>query len=67
MAGFKLMKSMKEHFDLVNNSTLIGNMNTGQAVDPNRYRLDQKMKQFGKIKNMNYNNMMANPFGDNAK
>ena len=67
MAGFKLMKSMKEHFDLVNNSTLIGNMNTGQAVDPNRYRLDQKIKQFGKIKNMNYNNMMANPFGDNAK
>ena len=67
MAGFKLMKSMKEHFDLVNNSTLIGNMNTGQAVDPNRYRLDQKIKQFGKIKNMNYNNMMTNPFGDNVK
>ena len=61
------MKSMKEHFDLVNNSTLIGNMNTGQAVDPNRYRLDQKIKQFGKIKNMNYNNMMTNPFGDNVK
>ena len=58
---------MKEHFDLVNNSTLIGNMNTGQAVDPNRYRLDQKIKQFGKIKNMNYNNMMTNPFGDNVK
>ena len=67
MAGFKLMKSMKEHFDLVNNSTLIGNMNTGQAVDLNRFRLDQKMEQFGKIKNMNYNNMMANPFGDDAK
>lgn len=67
MAGFKLMKSMKEHFDLVNNSTLIGNMNTGQAVDPNRFRLDQKMEQFGKIKNMNYNNMMANPFESKLK
>jgi len=67
MAGFKLMKSMKEYFDLVNNSTLIGNMNTGQAVDPNRFRLDQKMEQFGKIKNMNYNNMMANPFESKLK
>lgn len=67
MAGFKLMKSMKEHFDLVNNSTLIGNMNTGQAVDPNRFRLDQKIEQFGKIKNMNYNNMMANPFESKLK
>jgi len=61
------MKSMKEHFDLVNNSTLIGNMNTGQAVDPNRFRLDQKIEQFGKIKNMNYNNMMANPFESKLK
>lgn len=61
------MKSMKEYFDLVNNSTLIGNMNTGQAVDPNRFRLDQKMQQFGKIKNMNYNNMMANPFESKLK
>ena len=61
------MKSMKEYFDLVNNSTLIGNMNTGQAVDPNRFRLDQKMEQFGKIKNMNYNNMMANPFESKLK
>jgi len=67
MAGFKLVKSMKEYFDLVNNSTLIGNMNTGQAVDPNRFRLDQKMEQFGKIKNMNYNNMMANPFESKLK
>jgi len=61
------MKSMKEYFDLVNNSTLIGNMNTGQAVDPNRFRLDQKMEQFGKIKNMNYNNMMANLFESKLK
>lgn len=61
------MKSMKEYFDLVNNSTLIGNMNTGQAVDPNRFRLDQKIEQFGKIKNMNYNNMMANPFESKLK
>jgi|TARA_R110000823_G_C15850781_1_gene492129 CRISPR/Cas system-associated endoribonuclease Cas2 len=54
MAGFKLM-SMKEHFDRVNNSTFFGNLNTGQFVDNSRFRMDQKIKEFGKIQNSVYN------------
>ena len=54
MAGFKLM-SMKEHFDRVNNSTFFGNLNTGQFVDNSRFRMDQKIKEFGNIKKSVYN------------
>lgn len=54
MAGFKLMvdnKKMGSHFDLINKSTLVGNYNTGQAIDPFRQRLDQK-SEFAKIKRL---------------
>ena len=47
--------SMKEHFDRVNNSTFFGNLNTGQFVDNSRFRMDQKIKEFGKIQNSVYN------------
>jgi hypothetical protein len=58
MAEFKLMKkNLAEHFKLINESTLLNNINTGQAVDPQRYRLDQK-QEFIKMKKLNYSNMM---------
>ena len=58
MAEFKLMKkNLIDHFKLINESTLLGNINTGQAVDPQRYRLDQK-QEFMKMKKLNYSNMM---------
>jgi len=58
MAEFKLMKkNLIDHFKLINDSTLIGNINTGQALDPERYRLDQK-QDFIKMKKLNYSNMM---------
>ena len=42
MAGFKLMKTFAEHFQLINDSTLYGNYNTGQAIDPFHRRIDEK-------------------------
>ena len=62
MAEFKLMKkNLADHFKLINESTLLGNLNTGQAIDPNRYRLDQK-QEFVKMKKLSYNSMMDNNF-----
>jgi len=62
MAESKLMKkNLEDHFKLINDSTLLGNINTGQAIDPNRYRLDQK-QEFVKMKKLNYNSMMNNNF-----
>jgi|TARA_R100001510_G_scaffold46095_1_gene42943 hypothetical protein len=59
MAEFKLMSKLTDHINLINNSTLLGNLNTGQAIDPNRYRLDQKQK-FVKMKKLSYNSMKEN-------
>jgi len=49
------MKTFGEHFDLVNSSTLLGNYNTGQAIDPFHRRLDEKREQFGKANKIGYN------------
>tara|TARA_R110001599_G_scaffold28805_1_gene99177 strand:+ start:98 stop:301 length:204 start_codon:yes stop_codon:yes gene_type:complete len=48
------MKTFSEHFDLINKSTLLGNYNTGQAIDHSRQRLDQK-SEFAKIKKIDVN------------
>jgi hypothetical protein len=42
--------SKAEYFNLVNNSTYMSNINKGYVIDPTRYRLDQKQKEFKKIK-----------------
>ena len=55
------MSKLIDHINLINNSTLLGNVNTGQAIDPNRYRLDQK-QEFVKMKKLSYNSMMDNNF-----
>ena len=39
------MNSMKEHFDIVNNSTLFSNYNQGRVIDPARYSIQQKIPQ----------------------
>ena len=41
---------LKEHFDLINNSTFIQNVNRGNAIDHSRYLLSQKQDHFKKIK-----------------
>ena len=55
------MSKLIDHINLINNSTLLGNLNTGQAIGPNRYRLDQK-QEFVKMKKLSYNSMMDNNF-----
>ena len=52
-----MKKNLADHFKLINESTLLNNINTGQAIDPERYRLDQK-QEFIKMKKLNYSNMM---------
>ena len=56
------MITSAEHFKLVNESTFQGNLNTGQAIDPYRQRLDEKQQQFAKMKKLEYNdsNFIAN-------
>ena len=54
MEGFFLMLTREQHFKLVNESTLQGNYNTGQAIDLSRKRLDEK-QQFAKRKKLEYN------------
>ena len=46
------MRNMNKHFDLVNNSTYIRNLNTGGIIDPTRHSLKQTQKDmnFKKIK-----------------
>ena len=49
------MKTFAEHFQLINNSTLYGNYNTGQAIDPFHRRIDEKREQFAKTAKIGYN------------
>ena len=49
------MKTFGEHFDIINKSTLLGNYNTGQAIDPFHRRIDTKREQFAKAKKIGNN------------
>ncbi len=55
MAGLKLMNN-RDRINLINSSTFFNNLNTGQFIDHSRFRMDQKIKEFGKIKDLVYNN-----------
>jgi len=57
------MSIMSDHFKLVNNSTLIGNYNSGQVIDESRYMSTQKVpEQFAKSKKIGYNYNNKNNF-----
>ncbi len=61
------MKTMAEHFNRVNNSTLFGNYNQGQVLDKTRYSLQQKIPfqmSNGKKLEYGYNNYNFKPKGD---
>jgi len=51
--------SSEEYYDLVNNSTYIGNLNQGNIIDHSRYLLTQKMETFEKLKSAEDPNFMA--------
>ena len=54
---------MTEHFNLVNNSTLFGNYNTGKVIDESRYMSMQKVpEQFAKTGKVVYNYNNQNNF-----
>ena len=57
------MKNMAEHFNLVNNSTMFGNYNTGKVIDESRYNSMQKVpQQFANLKKIRYNYNNTNNF-----
>ena len=57
------MSIMTEHFNLVNNSTLFGNYNTGKVIDESRYMSMQKVpEQFAKTGKVVYNYNNQNNF-----
>jgi len=64
VAKFKLMTD-KKYFDYVYNSTFIGNLNTGQAVLPNYFSLQQKVEPISNTKKIVYND--SNFIADNTK
>tara|TARA_R100000935_G_C2824155_1_gene161382 strand:+ start:509 stop:715 length:207 start_codon:yes stop_codon:yes gene_type:complete len=49
------MTSLNDHMKMIQDSTLLGNYNTGQAIDPTRFRIDQAQEQFGKMTKIGYN------------
>jgi len=57
------MKNMAEHFNLVNNSTMFGNYNSGKVIDESRYNSMQKVpQQFANLKKIRYNYNNTNNF-----
>jgi hypothetical protein len=63
MAGLKLMNS-KEYFKFVNDSTLIGNLNTGQGSVPTLFNLQQKVEPIANSQKIVYNS--SNFIADNT-
>ena len=54
---------MAEHFNLVNNSTMFGNYNSGKVIDESRYNSMQKVpQQFANLKKIRYNYNNTNNF-----
>ena len=62
MGKFKLKKS--EYFKFINESTYIGNINSGQVLPPNMYNLKQKMQPIANSQKIDYNN--SNFIADNT-
>ena len=57
------MKNMAEHFNLVNNSTMFGNYNSGKVIDQSRYNMMEKMpQQFSQNKKIKFNYNNENKF-----
>ncbi len=63
MAGLKLMNS-KEYFKFENDSTLIGNLNTGQGSVPTLFNLQQKVEPIANSQKIVYNS--SNFIADNT-
>jgi len=63
MAGLKLMTD-KKYFDYVYGSTFLSNLNTGKAVLPNYFSLQQKVEPIANSQKIVYNS--SNFIADNT-
>ena len=53
----------KEYFNFINDSTFIGNINTGQVIPPNIYNLQKNVQPIANSQKVDYNsnsNFIAN-------
>jgi hypothetical protein len=66
MGEFKLMNT-KEYFNFINDSTFIGNINTGQVIPPNVFNLQKPVQPMAKSDKMVYNSINSNFIADNTK
>jgi hypothetical protein len=64
MGKFKLKKS--EYFKFINDSTYIGNINSGQVIPPNMYNSQETVKPIADSKKIVYNSN-SNFIADNTK
>ena len=66
MGEFKL-NNTKDYFNFINNSTYIGNINTGQVIPPNMYTLQKPVEPMAKSNKVVYNSNNSNFIADNTK
>ncbi len=57
----------KEYFNFINDSTFIGNINTGQVIPPNVYTLQKPVQPMAKSDKIVYNSSNNNFYKDNTK
>ena len=61
------MSDTKDYFNFINNSTYIGNINTGQIIPPNTYTLQKPVEPMAKSNKVVYNSTNSNFIADNTK
>ena len=61
------MNNTKDYFNFINNSTYIGNINTGQVIPPNMYTLQKPVEPMAKSNKVVYNSNNSNFIADNTK
>jgi hypothetical protein len=66
MGELKLMDT-KDYFNFINDSTFIGNVNTGQVIPPNVFTLQKPVQPMVKSDKMVYNTINSNFIADNTK
>ena len=55
----------KEYFNFINDSTFIGNINSGQVIPPNIYNLQKNVQPIANSQKVDYNNN-SNFIADNT-
>ena len=57
----------KDYINFINDSTFIGNVNTGQVIPPNVFTLQKPVQPMVKSDKMVYNTINSNFIADNTK